>query len=85
MCSQTLCFTFSCKEYKTALDDLSKASTGGGDENPVVRYVGSRLSFSYQLGLKLHLTFSLLFIVQNLLFVSIIALNVCFDHSRQLF
>lgn len=33
-------FPSSCKEYKTALDDLSKTSHAGGDEPPqVARYV----------------------------------------------
>ena len=32
-------FSSSCKKYKTALDDLAKASNTGGDENSqVVRY-----------------------------------------------
>uniref|UniRef100_A0A7N6BBM4 1-phosphatidylinositol 3-phosphate 5-kinase n=1 Tax=Anabas testudineus TaxID=64144 RepID=A0A7N6BBM4_ANATE len=34
--SSIIAFALSCKEYKTALDDLSKASNGGGDENPLV-------------------------------------------------
>uniref|UniRef100_A0A4W6F6H9 1-phosphatidylinositol 3-phosphate 5-kinase n=1 Tax=Lates calcarifer TaxID=8187 RepID=A0A4W6F6H9_LATCA len=38
--SSIIAFALSCKEYKTALDDLSKASNTGGDETPqVVRYV----------------------------------------------
>lgn len=35
----------SCKKYKTALDDLSKASNTGGDETPqVIRYAGCFIS-----------------------------------------
>ncbi|XP_055361271.1 1-phosphatidylinositol 3-phosphate 5-kinase isoform X2 [Betta splendens] len=34
--SSIIAFALSCKEYKTALDDLSKASNGGGEENPLV-------------------------------------------------
>ncbi|XP_054870967.1 1-phosphatidylinositol 3-phosphate 5-kinase isoform X5 [Amphiprion ocellaris] len=34
--SSIIAFALSCKEYKTALDDLSKALTGGGDEAPPV-------------------------------------------------
>uniref|UniRef100_A0A3Q1GCU1 1-phosphatidylinositol 3-phosphate 5-kinase n=1 Tax=Acanthochromis polyacanthus TaxID=80966 RepID=A0A3Q1GCU1_9TELE len=33
--SSIIAFALSCKEYKTALDDMSKASTGGGDEAPL--------------------------------------------------
>ncbi|XP_063743404.1 1-phosphatidylinositol 3-phosphate 5-kinase isoform X3 [Eleginops maclovinus] len=32
--SSIIAFALSCKEYKTALDDLSKASNTGGDETP---------------------------------------------------
>ncbi|XP_070693836.1 1-phosphatidylinositol 3-phosphate 5-kinase [Pempheris klunzingeri] len=32
--SSIIAFALSCKEYKTALDDLSKASNAGGDETP---------------------------------------------------
>ncbi|XP_026150913.1 1-phosphatidylinositol 3-phosphate 5-kinase isoform X3 [Mastacembelus armatus] len=32
--SSIIAFALSCKEYKTALDDLSKTSNGGGDETP---------------------------------------------------
>ncbi|KAJ4922037.1 hypothetical protein JOQ06_021479 [Pogonophryne albipinna] len=35
-----IAFALSCKEYKTALDDLSKASNTGGDETPVVTSAG---------------------------------------------
>ncbi|XP_067371389.1 1-phosphatidylinositol 3-phosphate 5-kinase isoform X4 [Channa argus] len=34
--SSIIAFALSCKEYKTALDDLSKASNGAGDEMPMV-------------------------------------------------
>ncbi|XP_034741700.1 1-phosphatidylinositol 3-phosphate 5-kinase isoform X6 [Etheostoma cragini] len=34
--SSIIAFALSCKEYKTALDDLSKASNTGGDETPQV-------------------------------------------------
>uniref|UniRef100_A0A3B4UZ88 1-phosphatidylinositol 3-phosphate 5-kinase n=1 Tax=Seriola dumerili TaxID=41447 RepID=A0A3B4UZ88_SERDU len=40
--SSIIAFALSCKEYKTALDDLSKISNSGGDETPQsVRYTGS--------------------------------------------
>ncbi|XP_068185209.1 1-phosphatidylinositol 3-phosphate 5-kinase isoform X2 [Antennarius striatus] len=32
--SSIIAFALSCKRYKTALDDISKVSTSGGDENP---------------------------------------------------
>ncbi|XP_051259690.1 1-phosphatidylinositol 3-phosphate 5-kinase isoform X1 [Dicentrarchus labrax] len=38
--SSIIAFALSCKEYKTALDDLSKASNGGGDETPQVISAG---------------------------------------------
>ncbi|KAI9534444.1 hypothetical protein NQZ68_012677 [Dissostichus eleginoides] len=38
--SSIIAFALSCKEYKTALDDLSKASNTGGDETPVVTSAG---------------------------------------------
>ncbi|XP_028446867.1 1-phosphatidylinositol 3-phosphate 5-kinase isoform X3 [Perca flavescens] len=34
--SSIIAFALSCKEYKTALDDLSKVSNAGGDETPQV-------------------------------------------------
>ncbi|XP_034002364.1 1-phosphatidylinositol 3-phosphate 5-kinase isoform X1 [Trematomus bernacchii] len=38
--SSIIAFALSCKEYKTALDDFSKASNTGGDETPVVTSAG---------------------------------------------
>ncbi|XP_035532658.1 1-phosphatidylinositol 3-phosphate 5-kinase isoform X2 [Morone saxatilis] len=38
--SSIIAFALSCKEYKTALDDLSKASNAGGDETPQVMSAG---------------------------------------------
>ncbi|XP_029980535.1 1-phosphatidylinositol 3-phosphate 5-kinase isoform X2 [Sphaeramia orbicularis] len=38
--SSIIAFALSCKEYKTALDDLSKTSNGGGDETPQVNSAG---------------------------------------------
>ncbi|XP_070770208.1 1-phosphatidylinositol 3-phosphate 5-kinase [Enoplosus armatus] len=38
--SSIIAFALSCKEYKTALDDLSKASNAGGDEAPQVVSAG---------------------------------------------
>lgn len=38
--SSIIAFALSCKEYKTALDDLSKTSNAGGDETPQVASAG---------------------------------------------
>ncbi|KAL7385057.1 hypothetical protein ABVT39_014497 [Epinephelus coioides] len=38
--SSIIAFALSCKEYKTALDDLSKASNTGGEETPQVSSAG---------------------------------------------
>ncbi|XP_039674046.1 1-phosphatidylinositol 3-phosphate 5-kinase isoform X2 [Perca fluviatilis] len=38
--SSIIAFALSCKEYKTALDDLSKVSNAGGDETPQVISAG---------------------------------------------
>ncbi|KAM7380196.1 hypothetical protein PAMP_003509 [Pampus punctatissimus] len=38
--SSIIAFALSCKEYKTALDDLSKVSNAGGDEAPQVISAG---------------------------------------------
>ncbi|XP_044222711.1 1-phosphatidylinositol 3-phosphate 5-kinase isoform X2 [Thunnus albacares] len=38
--SSIIAFALSCKEYKTALDDLSKTSNAGGDETPQVNSAG---------------------------------------------
>nr|XP_046260042.1 1-phosphatidylinositol 3-phosphate 5-kinase isoform X2 [Scatophagus argus] len=38
--SSIIAFALSCKKYKTALDDLSKASNTGGDETPQVLSAG---------------------------------------------
>ncbi|XP_076602261.1 1-phosphatidylinositol 3-phosphate 5-kinase isoform X1 [Chaetodon auriga] len=38
--SSIIAFALSCKKYKTALDDLSKASNAGGDETPQVISAG---------------------------------------------
>ncbi|KAM9346936.1 1-phosphatidylinositol 3-phosphate 5-kinase [Symphorus nematophorus] len=38
--SSIIAFALSCKKYKTALDDLSKASNTGGDETPQVNSAG---------------------------------------------
>ncbi|XP_073329437.1 1-phosphatidylinositol 3-phosphate 5-kinase isoform X2 [Pagrus major] len=38
--SSIIAFALSCKKYKTALDDLSKTSNTGGDENPQVISAG---------------------------------------------
>ncbi|XP_062288288.1 1-phosphatidylinositol 3-phosphate 5-kinase isoform X3 [Scomber scombrus] len=38
--SSIIAFALSCKEYKTALDDLSKVSHSGGDETPQVNSAG---------------------------------------------
>nr|XP_019960796.1 PREDICTED: 1-phosphatidylinositol 3-phosphate 5-kinase isoform X1 [Paralichthys olivaceus]XP_019960797.1 PREDICTED: 1-phosphatidylinositol 3-phosphate 5-kinase isoform X1 [Paralichthys olivaceus] len=45
--SSIIAFALSCKEYKTALDDLSKVSNAGGDEAPqVVSSAESRVKSS---------------------------------------
>ncbi|XP_050933614.1 1-phosphatidylinositol 3-phosphate 5-kinase isoform X2 [Lates calcarifer] len=44
--SSIIAFALSCKEYKTALDDLSKASNTGGDETPQVVSAESRAKSS---------------------------------------
>ncbi|XP_074513689.1 1-phosphatidylinositol 3-phosphate 5-kinase isoform X2 [Sebastes fasciatus] len=38
--SSIIAFALSCKEYKTALDDFSKASKAGGEETPQVNSAG---------------------------------------------
>uniref|UniRef100_A0A3Q3LXD3 1-phosphatidylinositol 3-phosphate 5-kinase n=1 Tax=Mastacembelus armatus TaxID=205130 RepID=A0A3Q3LXD3_9TELE len=55
--SSIIAFALSCKEYKTALDDLSKTSNGGGDETPqLIRYTGFPLGRKY---LECHVVLSL--------------------------
>nr|XP_043871054.1 1-phosphatidylinositol 3-phosphate 5-kinase [Solea senegalensis] len=44
--SSIIAFALSCKEYKTALDDLSKVSNAGGDETPQVVSAESRAKSS---------------------------------------
>ncbi|XP_034430000.1 1-phosphatidylinositol 3-phosphate 5-kinase isoform X3 [Hippoglossus hippoglossus] len=44
--SSIIAFALSCKEYKTALDDLSKVSNAGGDEAPQVVSAESRVKSS---------------------------------------
>ncbi|XP_071339695.1 1-phosphatidylinositol 3-phosphate 5-kinase isoform X2 [Trachinotus anak] len=44
--SSIIAFALSCKEYKTALDDLSKTSNSGGDETPQAVSAESRAKSS---------------------------------------
>uniref|UniRef100_A0A673BH90 1-phosphatidylinositol 3-phosphate 5-kinase n=1 Tax=Sphaeramia orbicularis TaxID=375764 RepID=A0A673BH90_9TELE len=47
--SSIIAFALSCKEYKTALDDLSKTSNGGGDETPQVNRYMEKLKYAFHI------------------------------------